>query len=98
MSRYYDTPSSDSLSGYCESISCYGDPVLNSTFMPSDCDDNLCKIVTPTTPEQNSHWFFDYALYIGGTIHLLMSLAMLISYLLNNARNFVLPKAFYKYM
>ena len=98
MCRNYDTSNNDSLSGYCQSVSCYRDTIENSTFMPNDCDDNLCKIVTPTTPDQNSHWFFDYALYIGGSIHLLMSLARFISYLLNNAGNFVLPKAYHKYM
>ena len=97
--RHYDNADNDALRGYCQSVSCYGDPVVNSTFMPSSCDDSLCMTVTPTTPvDQGGHWFFDYALYIGGGIHLLMSLAMLISYLLINASNFVLPDKFYTYM
>ena len=97
--RHYDIANNDTLSGYCQRVSCYGDTVGNSTFMPSDCDDSLCKTVTPTTPaDQSDHWFFDYVLYIGGGIHLLMSLAMLVSYLLINASNFVLPGVFYTYM
>ena len=53
----------------------------------------------PTVPlDQNRHWFFDYALYIGGGIHLLMSVSMVMSYFLINGSNFVLPDAFYKYM
>lgn len=97
--REYDITNNNALSRYCQSVSCYGGTINNSTFMVNDCDNNLCKTVTPTVPaNQNSHWFFDYALYIGGSIHLLMSLAMLISYLLINAANFVLPSTFYKYM
>ena len=51
----------------------------------------MAKILTPTIPEDRDHWFFDHALYVGGAIHFLMSLSMLISYTLINASNFVLP-------
>ena len=99
MFRYYDMANNDALSGYCQDVSCYGDTIENSTFMPNNCDNNLCKTVTPTTPvDQNKHWFFDYALYIGGSIHLLMSLTMVTSYFLINLANFVLPSAFHEYM
>ena len=81
------------LNQYCVETSCYNN-FVNSTFTPSDCDRHLCtvaKILTPTVPEDSSHWFFDYFLYFGGTIHLVMSLAMLMSYFLINAPNFILP-------
>ena len=70
-------------------------------FTPDQCNADYCmeETVVPTVPDiDNSHWFFDYALYIGGAIHLSMSLAMVISYFLVNAGNFVLPDFVYEYM
>ena len=82
------------LNGYCVETSCYDNVVSNSTFTSDQCDRSFCKVaktLIPTVPDDNQHWFFDYFLYIGGTIHLMMSIAMLVSYLLINKANFVLP-------
>ena len=85
------------LSGYCMETSCYNNIVDDSAvnFTSDSCDPSYCEVaktLVPTLPDiNNNHWFFDYALYIGGAIHLLMSLAMVISYFLINVRNFVLP-------
>lgn len=89
------------LSGYCMERLCHNNTIINSTFTPNQCDPSYCteETVVPTVPDlDNSHWFFDYALYIGGAIHLSMSLAMVISYFLINAGNFVLPDFVYEYM
>ena len=82
--------------------SCYNNIVDNSTFTSDLCDPNYCKVtktLVPTLPNINdNHWFFDYFLYIGGSIHLWMSLGMVISYFLINARNFVLPGFLYGFL
>ena len=94
----YSTPenemANDTLNGYCVQTSCYRNIISNNTFNSSLCNPTYCEVETPvpTIPDiDNLHWFFDYALYIGGGIHLLISLAMLISYFLVNAVHFVLP-------
>ena len=83
------------LSGYCVETSCYNNVVYNSSFNSDSCDSSYCEVtktLVPTLPDiDNNHWFFDYALYIGGVFHLYISLVMVISYFLKNARNFVLP-------
>ena len=85
------------ISGYCVETSCYNNVVDNSTlnFTSDFCDPSYCEVaktLVPTLPDiNNNHWFFDYMLYIGGALHLWMSLVMVISYFLINARNFVLP-------
>lgn len=82
------------LNNYCVQTSCYNNLISNTTFTTSDCNQSLCtvaKVLTPTVPEDNGHWFFDYFLYVGGAIHLLMSLSLLISYYLIKASIFVLP-------
>ena len=89
------------LSSYCMQELCNGNNMSNSTFTLDDCDASYCteETVVPTVPViDDPHWFFDYTLYIGGAIHLLMSLAMVISYFLINGRNFVLPDFVYQYM
>ena len=87
-----------SLNGYCVEASCHNN-IIDSTFTLDQCDSSFCEVAVPTVPNiDNRHWFFDYVLYIGGTIHLLMSLTMVISYFLINAANFVLPDFFYRYM
>ena len=89
------------LSGYCMETLCYNNATTNSTFTPDQCDPSYCteETVVPTVPDNdNLHWFFDFALYIGGTIHFVMSLVTIISYFLINGRNFVLPDFFYQYM
>ena len=57
---------------------------------------NGTDIVVPTVPRQTENWFFSYVLYIGGGIHLLMSIAMATTYFLINGSNFVLPAFFYR--
>jgi len=58
---------------------------------------NGTEIAVPAVPElEDNHWFFSYLLYIGGTIHLLMSFVMTISYFLINQSNFVMPRVFNK--
>ena len=83
------------LNGYCLENSCYNNIVANSSFNSDFCNRSYCEVtktLVPTLPDiDNNHWFFDYALYIGGVIHLLLSLVMIISYFLINVRNFVLP-------
>ena len=89
------------LSGYCLEAFCYSNTVDNSTFASNLCDPNYCKVtktLVPTLPSiSDNHWFFNYFLYIGGSIHLLMSLAMVISYFLINSGNFVLPGFFHDF-
>ena len=84
------------FSGYCVQASCYNNVVNNNSTFTSDlCNSSYCEVektLVPTLPDiDDNHWFFDYFLYIGGVIHLWMSLTMTISYFLINARNFVLP-------
>ena len=83
------------LSGYCIETSCHNNHVNDSTFTPDLCNSSYCKVekvLVPTVPDINDrHWFFDYVLYIGGSIHLFMSLVMVIYYFLVNKVNFVLP-------
>ncbi|XP_065910466.1 inositol 1,4,5-trisphosphate-gated calcium channel ITPR1-like [Dysidea avara] len=56
---------------------------------------NGMEIAVPSVPQQeDNQWFFSYVLYIGGGIHLLMSLVMTISYFLINGSNFVMPRVF----
>ena len=97
-----DAVTDPNLNGYCVKTSCYKNPLTNNiTLNPDQCNQSYCEKETlvPTIPDHDyHHWFFYYALYVGGTIHLLMSLAMVISYFLINAKNFVLPKFVYQYM
>lgn len=97
------TPDQMALNSYCLETSCYANNLLSNNFTATDCDSELCSIaksLIPTLPENDgrSHWFFGYALYIGGGIHLLMSIAMVMSYFLIYSSNFVLPDYFYTYM
>ena len=56
---------------------------------------NGTEVAVPAVPElEDNNWFFSYALYIGGGIHLLMSLVMAISYFIINRSNFVMPAVF----
>ena len=83
------------LSNYCVETSCYNNVVYNNLFNSDSCDSSYCEVtktLVPTLPDiNNNHWFFNYTLYIGGVFHLYISLVMVISYFLKNARNFVLP-------
>ena len=95
-----DEMTDEMLSGYCVETSCYYNIVDNSTFTSDFCNPSYCEVENihvPTLPDiNNNHWFFDYFLYIGGVIHLLMSIVMATSYFVINARNFtffILPKS-----
>jgi len=56
---------------------------------------NGTEVAVPAVPElEDNNWFFSYVLYIGGGIHLLMSLVMAISYFIINGSNFVMPAVF----
>ena len=57
---------------------------------------NGTDIAVPTVPRQTGNWFFSYILYIGGGIHLLISLVVTITYFLINGSNFVLPDFIYR--
>ena len=74
------TSNRSSLNRYCVDTACYNRNVSNSMFTPANCSHSLCvsKASNPTVPDINHHphWFFDYVLYICGSIHLLMSLVM----------------------
>lgn len=88
----------DTMLSYCLETSCYNNLGTNSSDM---CNSSYCEMKTfvPTVPDidnhywlfDSHHWFFDFILYIGGTIHLTMSLGMVISYFLINVGNFILP-------
>ena len=88
----------DTVISHCLVTSCYNHITTNSSNV---CDSSYCEMKTPvpTVPDSDNdfwflhghHWFFDFALYAGGIIHLLMSLGMVISYFLIHAANFVLP-------
>ena len=84
-----------------ETIYCMEDLCRINRTNSSDCKSSNCEMETcvPTIPDiDNYHWFFDNLLYLGGTIHLVMSLAMAVSYFLINAKNFVLPDFVYRYV
>ena len=105
-SDYMYTPPEDemidaTLSGYCMQASCLNNNISSQNFTLGNCDSSYCieETAVPTVPDiDDPHWFFDFALYIGGAVHLLMSLAMVISYFLINAGNFVWPDFIYQYM
>ena len=73
------------LNGYCVNAVCYNNSIISdSIFTPDDCNPSLCasEAVVPTEPDigDQPHWFFNYALNFGGTLHLLMSVAMALSF------------------
>ena len=90
------------LNGYCVETSCYSNVVDNNMFTSDQCNSSFCKVaktLVPTLPDiDNGHWFFDYFLYIGGVIHLLMSITIVISYFLINKPNFALPDFVLQYV
>ena len=97
------SPDEMAMNTFCLEASCYNNNIFSTNFTVADCDREQCTIaqsLTPSIPENDgrSHWFFGYALYIGGGIHLLMSIAMVMSYFLIYSSNFVLPDFFYTYV
>ena len=89
------------LNNYCVDAVCYNNNINNSIFSPEDCNRNLCvsETVTPTVPDirDHSHWFF-YALYIGGGIHLLLTLAMVAFFVIFYAPHYSHPDLEYLYL
>ena len=90
------SPNNESLlNRYCVDAVCHNSMVNSSIFAPEDCNSSLCvsEVLTPSQPDigDHSHWFFTYALYIGGGIHLVASLLMLIFYLILNTPDFQPP-------
>ena len=77
------------LNRYCVEAVCYSNNINSSVFTLGDCNHSLCvsEALTPTVPDIGNHpqWFFSYTLYIGGVIHLLMSLAVLLFFFILNA-------------
>ena len=61
-------------------------------FVPENCNSSLCtsETLVPTAPDisDHPHWFFSYALYIGGIIHLLLSIIMLAFFFVLSAQDF----------
>ena len=76
------------LNRYCVEAVCYSNNINSSVFTPEDCNRSLCvyEALSPTVPDfsDHRHWFFSYTLYIGGVIHLYMSLQMLLSFFILN--------------
>ena len=76
------------LNNYCVEAVCYNNTVNSSLYKPEDCRNNLCssQTLSPTLPDvaDHPHWFFSCTLFIGGAIHLLMSLMMLASFFVIN--------------
>ena len=100
------SPNNESmLNRYCVEAVCQNSIVNSNIFTPDDCNRSSCvsEALIPSEPDigDHSHWFFTYALYIGGGIHLIMSLFMLIFFLiLNLIPDFKLPdiqKTYYKF-
>ena len=92
----YSPPENAVTSSYCMETFCY----VSGTNL-SVCNSDYCEMETrvPSIPDiDNNHWFFDNFLYTGGAIHLVMSLAMTVSYFLINAANFVLPGFVYEHI
>ena len=84
------------LNRYCVDAVCYNSNVSSSIFTSEDCNRSLCvsEALIPSVPDirDDKHWFFSYALYIGGSIHSLLSLIMLIFFLVINAPDFQPPR------
>ena len=90
-----DAANESMLNSYCVDTVCYDNNVSSSLFTPVDCNRSLCvsEALVPTVPDiTNDHWFFTYALRIGGGIHSFLSLFLLISFLVINAPDFQPPR------
>ena len=83
------------LNSYCVEAVCYNNIVNSTMFTPEDCSGGSCvsEQLSPTVPDvdDHPHWFFSYALFIGGSIHLLLSLLMLIFFFALNISDFGTP-------
>ena len=83
------------LNTYCTEAVCYNSSVNSSMFVPQNCNSSLCtsETLVPTAPDisDHPHWFFSYALYIGGVIHLSLSVTMLVLFFVLSAQDFSSP-------
>ena len=74
---------------------CYNNSINSTTFTPEDCSGGSCvsEQLIPTIPDigDHSHWFFSCALFIGGSIHLLLSLLMALFFFALNFPDFGTP-------
>ena len=85
------------LNGYCVNAVCSNNSIISdSIFTPEDCNRSLCmsEAVVPTEPDisDHAHWFFNYALYFGGSLHLIMSVAMALSYFIIYTPDVKIPR------
>ena len=85
------------LNGYCVNAVYNNNSIISdSIFTPEDCNRSLCasEAVVPTEPDigDHSHWFFNYALYFGGTLHFLLSVAMALSYFIIHIPEVKIPR------
>ena len=66
------------LNSYCVEAVCYNNNVNSTIFTPEDCSGGSCvsEYLSPSIPDvgDHPHWFFCYALHIGGAIHLIISI------------------------
>ena len=89
------TSNGSSLNMYCREAVYYNNNINSSIFAPEDCNRSLCvsETLVPTMPDldDHRHWFFSYVLYIGGVIHLLLSVTMLVLFFILNAQDFSRP-------
>ena len=83
------------LNSYCVEAVCYNNSIVNTMFTPEDCSGGSCvpEQLSPTVPDvdDHPHWFFSYALFYGGSFHLLLSLLMAIFYFALNTSDFRIP-------
>ena len=93
------TANESMLNTYCIDAVCYNNNVNSSMFTPEDCNRSLCiyKSLIPTEPDISDHtfhWFFSCAgvLYIGGGIHLIMSVIMVASFFITHTPDVEFPR------
>ena len=88
---YHSSAASNQFSKYCLEAVCYNNSVNRKIFTPQDCNHSLCvsEAHTPTVPDisDHPHWFFSYTLYCCGTIHLILSVVMLLFFIALNVPN-----------
>ena len=91
-----DAANESLLNSYCVDAVCYNNNVNSSIFIPENCNRSLCvsEAHVPTVPDTTNdpHWFFYYALRIGGSVHLVFSFLMFISFLVINGPDFQPPR------
>ena len=73
-------------------------PVISTTAIVlcdwSPYSDDVSKSVSPVRPEVDD-WYGVWALCVFGSIHLLLSLWMVVEHFVDNWPNFVIPRVYY---